>query len=656
MQESTQMEDNYVDPDEYRERELVVEMTPSEEEKGSQGVVNVSASTDGEKKTPTPPENLKLMMESPIGKKFVSQDQSLIESQQKVINPDDTEAFKIDGLDDSVDKSLESKKVDIFEKMFGKPRNPDETPPPSDGEEEKIDEKVPNVVVTSPIKSPMKSSSESVTPVSPITAGTSGEHTTPYIHSPPTGQTEVIKTYGLTRENNHREEPHETDLNEDEMTQLETGYGGDFKNGSFHASLENKGSQGHHSQGSQKSVVTSPKKPSTQSFIAIEEEELLDKTLLKPLTPERVAPLPRNEFMDDAPDTTEPVIEEPVVHTTMSPVKSLVKPLSPETVAPLPRNEEVREDEPEIIEEPVLNTIMSSEIPEETPIDPVHKEMIAELRTPTPPRVSQELGSSQRKGSQKSPQLFDELIDLELKEHLSQQTSQQSIIIEEIPTHHEGRTSSTRKRGRGETVTPNKKKTTSPPKILFTGINDQAKAEYEAIVKKLKGVVVTDMSNATHLVTDTIRRTVKFLMAMNQAETHILNVNWILDSKRQKTFVDEAEYTLTNPEVERNYGFNMLESLKRRGNHPDGKRLFSGMSFLVTPNVEKPGRADLCEMIKSGDGTIVTKDTPDTIVISCEKDAHLVAKLKSKHIYSNDSVLSSILNQESDFTANKINF
>ncbi|KAJ1339331.1 hypothetical protein BSLG_006032 [Batrachochytrium salamandrivorans] len=70
-------------------------------------------------------------------------------------------------------------------------------------------------------------------------------------------------------------------------------------------------------------------------------------------------------------------------------------------------------------------------------------------------------------------------------------------------------------------------------RVLFTGIPEND--ERREIVDILGGTIVGTWSECTHLVTDRIRRTVKFLCAVS-AGKHIMDVKWLEASKKEGEF------------------------------------------------------------------------------------------------------------------------
>lgn len=65
--------------------------------------------------------------------------------------------------------------------------------------------------------------------------------------------------------------------------------------------------------------------------------------------------------------------------------------------------------------------------------------------------------------------------------------------------------------------------TPPPPQVLFTGVVD---ARGERAVLALGGSLASSVAEASHLVTDRVRRTVKFLCALGRG-IPILSLDWL---------------------------------------------------------------------------------------------------------------------------------
>lgn len=202
------------------------------------------------------------------------------------------------------------------------------------------------------------------------------------------------------------------------------------------------------------------------------------------------------------------------------------------------------------------------------------------------------------------------------------------------------------------------------PHILFTGVTPTQK-DLQAI-KKLGGLVVESVKDATHLVTDKVHRTVKFLSALASG-VHIISMQWIAESQKAKTFLEEDAFILKDEQAEQKFNFSLRESLKRRtALLDDDKKIFTGYQFFITPNT-KPGPADMKQILELCDAEVletmraVDRCASTCYIISCAEDWKMCKEQLTKHVdpsrfYLAEFVLSSIMNQEiSKDTSHKLN-
>eukprot|EP00842_Homolaphlyctis_polyrhiza_P005614 jgi/Hompol1/6053/HPOL_000265-RA len=170
------------------------------------------------------------------------------------------------------------------------------------------------------------------------------------------------------------------------------------------------------------------------------------------------------------------------------------------------------------------------------------------------------------------------------------------------------------------------------------------------IVQALGGTLVDSWAECTHLVTDKVRRTVKFLCALS-AGRHIIDIKWLEASKKEGRFADPSKFMLKDAKTEKMYGFTLRKSLLSV-RKPGARPIFSDCTFYATPTV-LPCYNDLKEILSAAGGTLIQKRTSinsDTIIIGNEKDASECAGLRDRGhtIYSTELVLTGILRQELD--------
>ncbi|KAM6185034.1 mediator of DNA damage checkpoint protein 1 [Rhynchocyon petersi] len=160
---------------------------------------------------------------------------------------------------------------------------------------------------------------------------------------------------------------------------------------------------------------------------------------------------------------------------------------------------------------------------------------------------------------------------------------------------------------------PNQESTA--PKVLFTGVVD---ARGERAVLALGGSMAASVTEASHLVTDRIRRTVKFLCALGRG-IPILTLDWLHQSRKAGCFLPPDEYVVTDPEQEKNFGFSLQDALSRA----QKQRLLEGYEIHVTPGVQPPP-PQMGEIISCCGGTVLPNMPrsykPRRVVITCSQD------------------------------------
>nr|XP_051711934.1 mediator of DNA damage checkpoint protein 1 [Oryctolagus cuniculus] len=153
------------------------------------------------------------------------------------------------------------------------------------------------------------------------------------------------------------------------------------------------------------------------------------------------------------------------------------------------------------------------------------------------------------------------------------------------------------------------------PKVLFTGVLD---VRGEQAVLELGGSLASSVAEASHLVTDRICRTVKFLCALGRG-IPILSLDWLYQSRKAGCFLPPDEYVVTDPEQEKNFGFRLRDALSRARE----RKLLEGYEIHVTPGVQPPP-PQMREIISCCGGTILPSMPrsykPQRVVITCPQD------------------------------------
>ncbi|XP_049587367.1 mediator of DNA damage checkpoint protein 1 isoform X2 [Syngnathus scovelli] len=190
-------------------------------------------------------------------------------------------------------------------------------------------------------------------------------------------------------------------------------------------------------------------------------------------------------------------------------------------------------------------------------------------------------------------------------------------------------------------------------KVLFTGVVDQTG---EKMLARLGGFLANGTTDMNCLVTDKVRRTVKFMCAAARG-IPIVNICWLDESAKAGSFLPPDAFIVSDPEQEKKFNFRLRESLRLAGGQP----LLQGYKIHVTKSVQ-PEPAQMSKIISCSGATFLPRmpssHKPYTVVISCTEDWPLcrAAVLVSLPIVSAEFVLSGILQRKLDFDAHKLSY
>ncbi|XP_077142070.1 mediator of DNA damage checkpoint protein 1 isoform X2 [Ranitomeya variabilis] len=191
----------------------------------------------------------------------------------------------------------------------------------------------------------------------------------------------------------------------------------------------------------------------------------------------------------------------------------------------------------------------------------------------------------------------------------------------------------------------------SAPKILFTGVVD---TEGEEAIRSLGGEIAESVFDCTHLVTDRVRRTVKFLCALARG-IPIVTLAWIEKCKKSGCFLSPTGFLVNDKEQEKTYNFMLSQSLQKAKKRP----LLEGYEIHVTANV-KPEPDHMKDIIRCSGATFLPKlprsFKEKCVIVSCPEDAARCKSVPaSVPITSAEFILSGILRQEVNPTAYLLN-
>ncbi|KAM6995311.1 mediator of DNA damage checkpoint protein 1 [Tautogolabrus adspersus] len=188
-------------------------------------------------------------------------------------------------------------------------------------------------------------------------------------------------------------------------------------------------------------------------------------------------------------------------------------------------------------------------------------------------------------------------------------------------------------------------------KVLFTGVVDEAG---ERVLARLGGSMAKGVADMNCLVTDKVRRTVKFLCAVAKG-VPIVTTHWLEKSGKAGSFLSPHAFIVKDPEQEKKFSFCLQESLRIASSQP----LLQGYEIHVTKSV-KPEPVHMKDIISCSGATFLPKmpssHKPQTLVISCEEDLSLCgpALAASLPVVTAEFILTGILQQKLDLQTHSI--
>ncbi|XP_039213077.1 mediator of DNA damage checkpoint protein 1 isoform X3 [Crotalus tigris] len=189
-------------------------------------------------------------------------------------------------------------------------------------------------------------------------------------------------------------------------------------------------------------------------------------------------------------------------------------------------------------------------------------------------------------------------------------------------------------------------------RVLFTGVIDE---EGERVVAELGGSLAKSVFDCTHLVTDRVRRTVKFLCALARG-IPIVTLDWLEKSRRNAFFLAPNSFLVRDPEQEKNLRFSLSTSLQKA---QQKGALFQGYEIHVTPNV-KPEPEYMKDIVKCSGGTLLPRMPrafkEKRIVVSCPEDLSCCkpAQEAGVPVTNAEFILTGILQQTVDLQAHRL--
>lgn len=181
------------------------------------------------------------------------------------------------------------------------------------------------------------------------------------------------------------------------------------------------------------------------------------------------------------------------------------------------------------------------------------------------------------------------------------------------------------------------------PRVCLTGLGlQQDKRPWEMVVNRLGGRVVSAL-HCTHVVGGTDGgQTESMLLALSVCR-EVLHVSWLKASAAANKFVAPDAYRVRSV---RNWGYDPVDTLKRRDALLPACRIFTGCVFVLNRELH-PHRSILGPLVQAHGGHVVTMEAADTtksvVYAQAEADLRKIPKKKACSAHSDAIVLVHVL-------------
>ncbi|KAL2464629.1 N-acetyltransferase [Forsythia ovata] len=190
--------------------------------------------------------------------------------------------------------------------------------------------------------------------------------------------------------------------------------------------------------------------------------------------------------------------------------------------------------------------------------------------------------------------------------------------------------------------------------MLMNIADDNKKSNLTKIIEDLGGLVTSDGSVSTHVITGKVRKTLNFCTALCSG-AWIISPSWLKESFRKGRFVDEMPFTLKDDEYETKYRTELKCAVLRAKASP--RALLKGLDVCLATHVHPPV-GTLSTIVKSAGGNVIRRvdevnEASKTMFIACEEDMEeaLSAVRKGIWTFSSEWLMNCIMRQELDLEA-----
>ncbi|KAL1549907.1 hypothetical protein AAHA92_17936 [Salvia divinorum] len=192
-------------------------------------------------------------------------------------------------------------------------------------------------------------------------------------------------------------------------------------------------------------------------------------------------------------------------------------------------------------------------------------------------------------------------------------------------------------------------------RIMLMNIADADKKScLTKIIEDLGGIVTSDGSLSTHVVTGKVRKTLNFCTALCSG-AWVITPAWLKESFKKGRFVDETPFILNDEDYKTKYRVEVKSVVLRARANPCS--LLKGIDIWLATHVQPPIQT-LSAIVKSAGANAIrtqneTHEVSKTIFVACEEDMEeAVSALKlGIRTFSSDWLMNCIMKQELDLDA-----
>ncbi|KAK4404810.1 hypothetical protein Sango_0849600 [Sesamum angolense] len=190
--------------------------------------------------------------------------------------------------------------------------------------------------------------------------------------------------------------------------------------------------------------------------------------------------------------------------------------------------------------------------------------------------------------------------------------------------------------------------------MLMNMADNDKKSRLTKIIEDLGGIVASDGSVSTHVVTGKVRVTLNFCTALCSG-AWVISSGWLKESFKSGRFVDEVPFILIDEDYRKRYRIDLKSAVVRAKASPSA--LLKGLDIWLATHVHPPANT-LSAIVKSAGGNVIRtqneiNDVSKTIFVACEEDMDeaLSAVKLGIWTFSSDWLMSCIMKQELDLGA-----